>query len=117
MACFLVATAEAVIISILYLVLGEERARRLRLNWLLAMLWGGIILLAAEHMWHGEIVPWPPFLTAMRSPEDFATMLYEMATIGSAMAIVITLIWALMAYVDLRLRKREVARLELVQRS
>ena len=33
-----------------------------KLGWLMNMLWGGVILLAIEHMWHGEVVPFPPFL-------------------------------------------------------
>jgi hypothetical protein len=46
-----------------------------------------VILLAFEHLWHGEIVPWPPFLTAMNNPADIAPMLHEIATIGIGMAV------------------------------
>ncbi len=60
------------------------------------MLWGGVILLAIEHIWHGEVVPWPPFLTAMENPADIPTMLHEMATIGVSMAVIITLTWIVM---------------------
>ena len=35
-----------------------------KLKWLNNMLWGGTTLLAFEHLWHGEITPWFPFLTA-----------------------------------------------------
>ncbi len=41
-----------------------------RLRWLNTMLWGGVALLALEHIWHGEVVPWPPFLTAMQTLAD-----------------------------------------------
>jgi len=34
------------------------------LGWLTNMLWGGSLLLAFEHVWHGEETPWFPFLTA-----------------------------------------------------
>jgi hypothetical protein len=69
------------------------------------MLWGGSILLAFEHLWHGEIVPWPPFLTAMSNPADVGPMLHEIATVGTAMAVTITVIWALMVLVaELRIR-------------
>ena len=44
-------------------------------------------------MWHGEVVPYPPFLTAMQSPEEWATALHEMATNGVAMAVVVTATW------------------------
>ena len=94
MACFLVVAGEAVLTTIIQKVVGRERAKRLKLKWLNTMLWGGVVLLAVEHIWHGEVVPWPPFLTAMKNPADVGPMLHEMATVGSAMAIAITLTWA-----------------------
>ena len=57
------------------------------------MLWGGSALLAFEHIWHGEVVPWFPFLTAMSNPADAAKMFYEMATAGVSMALLITVVW------------------------
>ena len=57
------------------------------------LLWGGSALLAFEHLWHGEVVPWFPFLTAMSDPADKAEMLYEMSTVGVTMAVLITLVW------------------------
>jgi hypothetical protein len=35
-----------------------------KLGWLTNMLWSGSLLLAFEHVWHGEETPWFPFLTA-----------------------------------------------------
>jgi hypothetical protein len=70
-----------------------------RLSWLNKMLWGGVILLCLEHIWHGEVVPWPPFLTAMETPSEVGPMLHEMATFGSAMAITITAVWGIMILV------------------
>ncbi len=70
-----------------------------KLSWLKYMLWGGVILLAFEHIWHGEVVPFPPFLTALHSPGDTATMLHEMATVGVCMAVLITGVWAVMCLV------------------
>ncbi|MCD6571663.1 MAG: hypothetical protein J7K62_00115 [Thermoplasmata archaeon] len=93
MACFLVPGAEAVVTTVIQKAVGKEKAEKWKLGWLNTLLWGGVILLAVEHIWHGEIVLWPPFLTAMRNPADVAPMLHEMATIGTAMAIVITLTW------------------------
>ena len=58
------------------------------------MLWGGSALLALEHIWHGEIVPFYPFLTAVNNPEDTQAMLNEMAVSGTAMALVVTFAWA-----------------------
>lgn len=60
-----------------------------------AMLWGGSALLIFEHVWHGEIVPWFPFLTAAQNPQDAAAMLREMGTVGVSMAVAVTLAWAI----------------------
>lgn len=96
MACFLVPGGEAIATSIVQKAVGKEKARRWRLGWLNKILWGGTLLLMVEHVWHGEVVPWPPFLTAMSNPSDVPAMLHEMATIGTAMAVVATLCWVLL---------------------
>ncbi|MCD6170941.1 MAG: hypothetical protein J7J36_00765 [Thermoplasmata archaeon] len=106
MACFLVPGSEAVVTTLLQKVVGKEKAEKWKLNWLNTMLWGGFILLAIEHVWHGEVVPWPPFLTAMKNPADTAAMLHEMATAGLAMAIVVTITWAIMVLVASILPKK-----------
>jgi len=71
-----------------------------KLKWLSNLLWGGSALLAFEHLWHGEIVPFYPFLTAASSPADAMEMLHEMATVGSTMAIVVTAVWVGMVVVS-----------------
>lgn len=109
MACFLVPATEAVLTTAIQ-VTAKERARKWKLGWLNTMLWGGVILLAVEHIWHGEVVPWPPFLTAMENPADIPVMLHEMATIGGAMAIVITLTWIVLVIAASILPERVVAR-------
>ena len=67
-----------------------------KLSWLNMMLWGGSILLLFEHVWHGEVVPWFPFLTAASSPESTQTMLHEIMTVGVGMAVLVTAVWAVM---------------------
>ena len=71
------------------------------------MLWGGSFLLALEHIFHGEVVMYPPFLTAMESAESTAEMLHEMGTVGVGMAIALTVTWGigLLLYRVLRNRK------------
>lgn len=109
MACFLVPMGEAIVATAVQKVVenrekkvGGERTRKTglswsqRLSWLNKLLWGGTILLALEHVWHGEVVPWPPFLTAMGNPAEVAPMLHEMAIFGGAMAITITVVWGIM---------------------
>jgi len=112
MACFLVPAGEAIVTSVVQKVVenrekkvGGERTKKpglswsRRLSWLNKLLWGGTILLAFEHIWHGEIVLWPPFLTAMRNPADVAPMLHEVATIGVAMAIFVTIVWGIIVVI------------------
>ena len=109
MACFLVPGGEAIVITIVQKVVekrekkdGGEGAKNMgvkwsqRLGWLNKLLWGGTLLLALEHVWHGEVVPWPPFLTAMGNPAEVSPMLHEMATVGGAMAITVTVVWLMM---------------------
>jgi hypothetical protein len=112
MACFLVPMGEAIVTTVVQKVVenrenkvGGEKAKKTglswsrRLSWLNKLLWGGTILLALEHIWHGEVVPWPPFLTAMENPADVAPMLHEMATFGVAMAITVTAVWGIMVWI------------------
>ena len=63
-----------------------------KLMWLAYMLWGGAFLLMFEHVWHGEVIPTFPFLTAVQNGET-ADMLAEMLTAGVGMAALVTLIW------------------------
>jgi hypothetical protein len=112
MACFLVPGGEAIVVTVVKKVV-EKRAKKAgvegtektggkwsqRLGWLNNLLWGGVILLALEHVWHGEVVPWPPFLTAMESASETSTMLHEIATYGVAMAVVVTVVWAIICVV------------------
>ncbi|MDO4259109.1 MAG: hypothetical protein Q4C87_06250 [Actinomycetaceae bacterium] len=107
MACLIVPGAEALVISGIRAAMKWRRAHsgiepenarpalvtEEELGWLSSLLWGGTALLFIEHMWHGEIVPWFPFLTAMSNPEDTAAMLHEIATVGTAMAILVSVVW------------------------
>ena len=106
MACFIVPVTEAVVTTIAGKVLESKKKEvqesttevkipfTRKLKWLTNLLWGGSVLLAFEHFWHGEIVPFFPFLTAMNNPADMAKMLHEMALVGGTMAVWITVIWA-----------------------
>ncbi|EXM40439.1 hypothetical protein RASY3_00650 [Ruminococcus albus SY3] len=106
MACFVVPATEAIVTTIIQKVVAKKEksedkdGSRMKigfadkLKWLNGMLWGGSGLLAFEHVWHGEVTPFFPFLTAANDPADTAEMLHEMATSGSAMAILVTAVWA-----------------------
>jgi len=127
MACFLVPTAEAIVATIVTksIKTKEKKPEALKidtgngnfeieekipfshkLKWLTNMLWGGAVLLAFEHVWHGEVTPWFPFLTAASNPSDTATMLHEMSTVGVSMAILVTAVWGVMLIVSSAIEKR-----------
>lgn len=63
-------------------------------------------MLLFEHIWHGEIVPWFPFLAAMSNSADMAEMLREMTTTGVAMAFFVTAVWSCMVLVTNAMEKR-----------
>lgn len=77
-----------------------------KLKWLSNLLWGGSALLAFEHVWHGEVTPWFPFLTAAGNPADTAEMLREMSTAGVAMALLVTAFWGGMVLVANAVEKK-----------
>lgn len=123
MACFVVPATEAIITTVIQKVMEkkeketgkkdvqqEENGSRIpfsrKLKWLNSLLWGGSALLAFEHVWHGEVVPWFPFLTAASDPADTAEMLHEMATVGVSMAALVTLVWLGMLSVSAIIEKR-----------
>ena len=103
MACFVVPVAEAVVTTIATKVIKKKEDASnesscgvpfsRKIKWLSNMLWGGSALLAFEHVWHGEVVPWFPFLTAASNPEDASEMLHEMSTVGVTMAVLVTVVW------------------------
>ena len=93
MACFLVPTTEAIVVTAVEKGLKKENPFKGKVKWLGNMLWGGSALLAFEHVWHGEVVPWFPFLTAAENPADTAEMLHEMSTVGVTMTVVVTMAW------------------------
>lgn len=102
MACFTVPLATAVAASAVKAVL-PERARKnpfaAKLGWLGRMMFGGSFLLAIEHVYHGEIIFTPPFLTAVKEGET-AGMLHEMASRGVAMAVLLVAVWVVMVAVS-----------------
>ncbi len=117
MACFLIPVAEAIVTTVVSKSIEKKEAApevmkihvdgnveetvtkitfSQKVKWLRNMLWGGSALLAFEHVWHGEVVPWFPFLTAAGNPEDAAEMLHEMSTVGVTMAVLVTAVWLVM---------------------
>lgn len=128
MACFVVPTVEAIVTTTVSHVLKtkakknesesfsevneqsleilEKQPFYKKIDWLSKMLWGGSVLLAFEHVWHGEIEPWFPFLTAARNPEEAVQMLHEMSTVGVSMAGLVTTVWIGMVVVSKLMERR-----------
>lgn len=105
MACFTVPAGEAIVTTIVKKTIEKKGGKpentakengipfSRKLKWLTNLLWGGSVLLAYEHVWHGEVKPFFPFLTAMENPADKAEMLHEMGTVGVGMALLVTVVW------------------------
>ena len=122
MACFVVPMTEAVVTTVAQRIMkAHEKEEKLspemdcaegvnkipfsvKLGWLNRLLWGGSALLAFEHLWHGEIVPFFPFLTAV-SDGEVSGMLAEMSTTGVMMAVLVTVVWAAMLLVSSAMEK------------
>ena len=119
MACFTVPAAEAIITTIAGKVIKSKELKKgnassesespkfklsEKIGWLNKMLWGGSALLAFEHVWHGEVVPFFPFLTAVKDGEA-SEMLHEMATAGVSMALLVTAVWGIMVGVTSLMEK------------
>jgi hypothetical protein len=112
MACFIVPLGEAIVTTIVQKAV-EKREKKAgsektvntgltwdrRLSWLNKMLWGGSVMLVIDHIWNGEIILRPPFLTAMENPSNIAPMLKEITTLGVAMAACVTVVWGIMILV------------------
>ncbi len=118
MACFIIPAAEAAVVTAVRLIaeqknktysvtkvnpeqeLAKKETVLYKTRWLTNLLWGGSALLAFEHVWHGEVTPWFPFLTAMKDPDSMAEMLHEMGTNGVGMALLVTAVWAGMVLIS-----------------
>ena len=107
MACFTVPLATAVAATAAKSALPESARKNpfvAKLGWLGKMMFGGSFLLAIEHVYHGEIIFTPPFLTAVKDGNT-ADMLHEMATRGVTMAVLLAVVWVAMVSVSV-LRER-----------
>ncbi len=119
MACFTVPLAEAIVVTAIRHTVFAKKSNEARfvsvknqLETLEKLLFGGSFLLAAEHIYHGEITLYPPFLTALSSPEEISVMLHEMATVGTGMAVLTTAVWAIIWGISAFFKKRKNRRLQ-----
>ena len=73
---------------------GSDTKWSKKLAYLELMLFAGSFILAIEHIIHGEIVPYPPFFTAVGEGETIE-MLKEMGTVGVAMLGILLVTWVI----------------------
>jgi len=90
MACFLAPMSAAIIGS----AVRKKIPARYHFNWLLSMLWGGVVMLIVEHISHKEVILYPPFFTA-----GLTEMLPEILRVGVSMIIGVVLVWGVMVLV------------------
>lgn len=111
MGCFVAPVTEAVIVTAAALVVRAKEKKTMdksqalakeekkeyvstRLFRLVKLLFGGSVLLIFEHIWHGEVVPYFPFFTAVNEGEEAVVEMWqEIATAGVSMAVLCTAVW------------------------
>ena len=101
MACFLVPTTEAIVTTVIKHAADKKGSDNIfikKMGWLNN---------AFEHVWHGEVTPWFPFLTAASNAADAQEMLHEMFTSGVAMAVLVTLAWVAMVLISQAVSKKK----------
>ena len=129
MACFVVSTVAGVGVAIArHAVKHHEKKKELageapkiekfgsdtkwskKLAYLELMLFAGSFVLAIEHIIHGEIVPYPPFFTAVGEGETIE-MLKEMGTVGVGMLGILLVVWGIGVLVSdyIKYRRRKAA--------
>ncbi len=105
MACLIVPASAAILVSGAKKKIPAELHPE-RLEW---MLWGGTGMLIVDHLMTGELVPYPPFLTAMDNPADTVVMFQEIATTGVFMTLLVFAMWfGMIAYERFVYRKGRV---------
>ena len=140
MACFTISAAAAIGVSVArHIVKHHEKKNELvvksepkeykfgsevkwstRLGYLELALFAGAFVLAGEHILHGEVVPYFPFLTAVTEGEEAVSeMLHEMGTVGVAMLAIVVVAWAIGCFlVDfIKYKKHNAKKLEAVSEA
>jgi len=90
MACFIAPTTAAIIAT----AARKKISPRYHIEWLLALLWGGVAWLIPEHIYHGEVVLYPPFFTA-----GLHKIIPEVLRVGVPMTMAAIAVWAAMVAV------------------
>lgn len=108
MACFIVPLTEAAVVSAVRRSKMKSDQKKSKSPWLTQlpklewMLWGGSLMLVADHLISGELMFRFPFFSALALEGGVATMLREMLTVGLPMSALITLVYVGMAFYEAR---------------
>jgi hypothetical protein len=94
MCCFITPIVTATVTT----KLAKKMPKKYHFEWLNTMLWGGVVMLIIEHIAHKEVIPYFPFLTAMKNPHDTIVMLKEMAIVGGSMTLAIFVSWIVLVF-------------------
>lgn len=101
MACFVTPLLTGIVVSLARRLLKKAWLKTLEL-----MLIGGSLVLAAEHVWSGEITPYPPFLTSMKTPDATMLFFHEIGVVGGSMTLAVTALWLGLVLVSRKLEVR-----------
>lgn len=96
MACFVAPTMTAIIATSIR----KKIPSCYHIKWLTALLWGGVTWLIPEHIYHGEVVFYPPFFTA-----GFHEIIGEIVRVGIPMTLAAFAVWFSMLAVETYVKK------------
>jgi hypothetical protein len=100
MACFIAPTTAAIITTSLR----KKIPAKYHMEWLIMLLWGGTIMLIVDHIISGELVAYPPFLTANPSK-----MIPEILTTGVIMTVSVICIWLVMLFINKKVKVQKIS--------
>lgn len=92
LACFITPLLAALILSV---VNRRQWRWRDRFSLLTILMWGGAAALITDHVLTGELVPWPPFLTAWNPAHGLTMLLEEILFVGGTITSSIFAVWGL----------------------
>lgn len=92
MACFITPLTIGLALALVKRVF-KNLYEKARLTFLEITLLGGSAILAVEHVWRGEVTPYPPFLTAAKNPAEIPVMINEVMFVGGLMSIASMIPW------------------------
>lgn len=96
MACFIAPATAAIVAT----AVRKKVPARYHFGRLIAMLWGGTVMLVIDHILSGELVLYPPFLT-----KGFSNVWPEILTVGSLMTLAAVLVWAATLLIPVKTRE------------